>query len=295
MKKKVIFRGTGTALVTPFQNGVIDYPALDRIIENQLENGANALIVGGTTGECATLSDGEREALFAHTANLVGDRCPLVFGTGTNDTALAVRHTKTADKYHPAGVLVVTPYYNKGTEDGIVDHYRKIADATDLPVILYNVPSRTGVNLTLSQLETLAQEENVVGIKEASDSADRLVDLASFGTALPLYAGNDSQIYTVLALGGVGAISVCSNLKPRAVLDITDRFFEGRREESFRAQMSLLPLCRALFAETNPVPVKWAMAMRGFCSPEVRLPLSVASEETKTLLEKIVPYDEKPQ
>ncbi|MCQ2413589.1 MAG: 4-hydroxy-tetrahydrodipicolinate synthase [Clostridia bacterium] len=288
MKKKVIFRGVGTALVTPFRSGKIDYPALDRLIEDQIAAGIGALIVGGTTGEAATLTDKERSALYAHTSERVGGRCPLIFGTGTNDTALALKHTKTACRYQPDGILVVTPYYNKGTAAGIVSHYRKIAEASDVPVLLYNVPSRTGVNLSLDQLALLAEEENIVGIKEASDSADRLCDAARFGSALPLYAGNDSQIYTVLALGGKGAVSVVSNLLPRRVSDITDLYFEGRHAESRAVQLSLLPLCRAMFTETNPVPVKFAMSECGMCAPEVRLPLAEATEETKKSLRSLL-------
>ena len=219
MKKAEIFRGVGTALITPFSDGEIDYDTLVRLIERQIDAGIDALIIGGTTAEAATLSDKERYELYKVAMETVAGRCKLIFGTGTNDTRVAIKHTLFASELGCDGVLVVTPYYNRGTAEGVVRHYESIAKASGVPILLYNVPSRTGVNLSIETLKRLAENERIVGIKEASDSIDRLVSISSID-GLALYAGNDSQIYPVLSLGGVGAISVSSNLYPRETMDI---------------------------------------------------------------------------
>lgn len=284
MKKKSVFCGVGTALITPFRDGEIDYPALSRLIEHQISEGADAIVIGGTTGEAATLSDEERYRLFAFSAANVAGRCKLVLGTGTNDTRAAVKHTKYAEKVGCDGVLLVTPYYNKGTEQGIEKHYLNIAESVDLPTILYNVPSRTGVNLGINLLTRLAEHPNIVAIKEASDSADRLVSLAVLSDSLDLYAGNDSQIYTTLSLGGRGVISVVSNLLPRVTHEICEKYFSGEHKKSLELQLRLLPLIKSLFAETNPSPIKYAMCKAGFCYPDVRLPLAEPRESTKNLI-----------
>ena len=281
MKKKILFRGTGTAIVTPFSDGKIDYPVLFSLIDRQIDEGIDALIVGGTTGEAATLSDRERYELYTRAIDRIGGRCKVLLGTGTNDTRKACEHTRVSSSLGADGVLVVTPYYNKGTEDGLIRHYLGIADASDVPVLLYNVPSRTGVNLSLKVLRELSLCENIVGIKEASDSADRLLALTAFGDDLALYAGNDSQIYTVLALGGLGVISVASNLFPRKIGEICNLYFEGRHRESYQKQLEALPLIRALFTETNPTPVKYAMSRLALCSEDVRLPLAPATAATR--------------
>ena len=286
--KKIIFKGCATALVTPLSGGKIDYSALERLIDVQIKAGVGALVIGGTTGEAATLSDRERYTLFEFSAERVNKKVPLIFGTGTNDTRVAIEHTKAAARIGCDGALVVTPYYNKGTEEGIYSHYMKLANATELPIIVYNVPSRTGVNLGLGLLSRLAECERIAGIKEASDSAERLVNLAAFGDALPLYAGNDSAAYTVLALGGKGVISVASNLYPEKLSQLCQSFFAGEYETAKALQLELLPLIGALFAETNPSPVKYAMSLLGICNSEVRLPLSEPRESTKEMLRKVV-------
>lgn len=284
MKKKCVFCGVGTALITPFYEGEIDYEALGRLIEHQISEGVDAIVIGGTTGEAATLSDEERYRLFDFSAERIRGRVKLVFGTGTNDTRAAIRHTKYAEKVGCDGVLLVTPYYNKGTESGIEKHYLNIAESTNLPTILYNVPSRTGVNLGINLLNRLAEHPNIVGIKEAGDSADRLVTLASLIDSLDLYAGNDSQIYTTLSLGGKGVISVMSNLLPRSTREICESYFKGEREASLALQLRLLPFIKSLFAETNPAPIKYAMSARGLCGDELRLPLAEPRESTKSLV-----------
>ena len=286
MEKKRIFRGTGCALITPFKNGEIDYEALGRLIDRQIEAKVDALIIGGTTGEAATLSNKERYELFSFAKERISGRTKLIFGTGTNDTRVALKHTKFAEELGCDGVLLVTPYYNKGTEDGIEKHYLNIAESIDLPIIVYNVPSRTGVNLGINLLDRLANHENIVGIKEASDSTDRLVTLAAFSDKLALYAGNDSQIYPTLALGGSGVISVVANILPKATKALCDSYFEGKHTHALRLQLELLPFIKTLFLETNPSPIKYAMEKVGLCTREVRLPLFEPRESTKEEIDR---------
>lgn len=283
--KKTIFEGVGTALITPFSGGRIDYPALSRLIDFQIDSGIGALIIGGTTGEAATLSDSERYELYAFAKEKIGGRCALMLGTGTNDTRVAIKHTQFAEELGCDGALLVTPYYNKGTERGVVCHYRSIAESTSLPLMLYNVPSRTGVNMSRATLENLAEVENIVAIKEASDSADRLVEIAAMGEVLQLYAGNDTQLFTTLALGGKGVISVVSNVAPKLMNSIYESFKAGDILTARAGQGALLPLIKAMFIETNPAPVKHAMARLGFTSGEVRLPLYEVSGETKRAID----------
>lgn len=286
MKKQRIFSGVATALITPFKHGKIDYPALEKIIEMQISSRIDALVIGGTTGECATLSDYERDKMYNFCSEKVNGRTRLIFGTGSNDTKKAVKYTKHAEKYGADAVLVVTPYYNKGTEDGVVLHYQKIANQTNLPIILYNVPSRTSVNLSISSMYKLAKEENICAIKEASDSSDRLLELSALSDSITLYSGSDTQIYTTLSLGGMGVISVLSNAMPCEVSEITNAFWRGENEASLKLQGKLSDKIKALFLETNPSPIKYAMHLMGYCEPDVRLPLSIPNDKTKKILER---------
>ena len=279
--KKEIFCGAATALITPFSDGEIDYKALGGLIDMQIESGIDALVIGGTTAEAATLSDEERYKLYSFAKGKIAGRTKLILGTGTNDTRVALAHTKFAERLGCDGVLLVTPYYNKGTESGVEKHYLTIAESVDLPIIVYNVPSRTGVNLGISLLGRLSEHQNIVAIKEAGDSADRLVELAAFGDNLRLYAGNDSQIFTTLALGGSGVISVMSNILPRATHLLCKSYFEGDAVGARDMQIRLLPFIRSLFLETNPSPVKYVASRLGLCSSELRLPLSEPRESTK--------------
>ena len=288
MKKKVIFKGAATALITPFSNGKIDYPTLERLIDFQINSGIDALVIGGTTGEAATLSDEERYTLFREAKRMVDGRCKLIFGTGTNDTRVAKKHTEYATKLGCDGVLLVTPYYNRGTAEGVIKHYLEIAETSDAPILLYNVPSRTGVNLSLETLRVLSKNEKIVGIKEASDSTDRLTALSSFGDKLYLYAGNDSQIYTTLSLGGLGVISVVSNLFPKETSDICKYFFSGKKKEGLELQHKLLPVINSLFLETNPAPVKYAMSKAGMCKSDMRLPMWLPTEATRRRVDEAV-------
>lgn len=287
MKKTEIFRGVGTALITPFLDGEIDYKTLEALVERQIKAGINALVIGGTTAEAATLSDEERYELFRRAKEIAGGRCKLIFGTGTNDTRVAVRHTEFASELGCDGVLVVTPYYNRGTAEGVIRHYESISNASDVPILLYNVPSRTGVNLSLDTLEHLAENEHIVGIKEASDSLDRLVGLSRI-RGLALYSGNDSQIYPILSLGGLGAISVVSNLYPDKTIDICKQYFANIKDKSLDAQKELLPIINALFLETNPAPIKYAMSKKGLCSPDMRLPMWLPTKATREKIDRAI-------
>lgn len=281
MNKKMVFKGAATALITPFKNGEIDYESLSGLIETQIEAGIDALVIGGTTAEAATLSDDERYRLFEFTSERIDGRTRIIFGTGTNDTRVALRHTKYAARVGCDGVLLVTPYYNKGTELGIEKHYLSIAESVNLPIILYNVPSRTGVNLGINLLSRLGEHPNIVGIKEASDSVDRLMALAELRDKLYLYSGNDSQIYPTLAIGGMGVISVMSNIIPKATEHLCRSYFDGDTVSALKLQLRLLPFIRALFTETNPSPIKYAMSRRGLCQSEMRLPLCEPRESTR--------------
>ena len=291
MKKKELFYGVATALITPFKNGEVDRESFLSLLDHQVESGIDALVIGGTTGEAATLSDKERYTLFSLARERCQGKVRLIFGTGTNDTSLAIKHTKEAERIGCDGILVVTPYYNKGTAEGIARHYEYIADSVDLPIILYNVPQRTGVNLEFSMLERLAKIENIVGIKEAADSADRLVSVAAFGDELHLYAGNDSAVFTVLSLGGKGVISVVSNLLPYEMSELCRLFKVGEVERARERQIKLLPLIRAMFLETNPAPIKYAATRwrerlgAGGLTEELRLPLCEVSERTRAQID----------
>lgn len=281
MGKNLIFRGVGTALITPMKNEKIDYPSLEKILNIQLSAGIDALVIGGTTGEIATLTDAERERLYSFVKEHISGRTKLIFGAGTNDTGAAILHARLARKIGCDGILVVTPYYNKGTHRGVLEHYKRIVSESELPTILYNVPSRTGVNLTLGQLEELAAHPLIVGIKEALDSAERLIELASFGEDLYIYSGNDSATYTTLSLGGAGVISVVSNAYPEKMLKITRSYFGGERQASLSEQIALLGFIKAMFIETNPAPIKYAMSLLGLCDAELRLPLFIPENSTR--------------
>ncbi len=288
MTKTKIFRGVGTALITPMRAGEIDYTSLSKIIEAQISGGISALIIGGTTGEAATIDDGEKHELYSYVKEAVRGRTKIIFGTGTNDTKTAVKLTRVASDIGCDGILVVTPYYNKGTYGGVCEHYTTIAESCDIPLLLYNVPQRTGVNLTFKQLDKLAKIPNIVGIKEASDSADRLTELSKYGDDLYLYAGNDSQIYLTLALGGEGVISVVSNLLPRALSDICRAYFDGDHSSALHSQLELLDFIKLMFKETNPTPIKYAMSLAGLCLPDVRLPLMIPEPECRAEIENAI-------
>lgn len=278
-QREAPFQGICTALITPFRDGEIDYRALDELLEDQIAGGVSALCILGTTGESVTLSDGERFRFIAHTLSRIKGRVKTVVGVGTPSTARSVEYAAYAWGQGADALLVSPPYYNKGTREGLVQHFHKIADSTALPIILYNVPSRTGVDLKVEALKELCAHPRIAGIKEAGDSTERLAAIAThFRGVLHLYAGNDSAILPALALGGAGCISVLSNLLPAEWSAVWRLWQEGKTEEAKDAVLRLVPLIELLFRETNPAPIKCALALTGQIKEELRLPLAPVND-----------------
>ena len=283
-----IFRGVCTALATPFSGGKVDYKAFQALIERQLSAGIDALCVAGTTGEAATLTDGEWEGLLAVAVEGVGGKIPVIVGVGSNSTVRALHLCRRAKAGGADAVLAVTPYYNRGTNDGIVAHYHAIAEV-GLPVIVYNVPGRTGVDLSVGLYRRIAEHPGIAGVKEAGDGYDRLLDFVSaFGDRLPLYTGCDAAILPAFAVGAVGVISVVSNLFPQKTKELYLAASRGDFSEARGLNARLLPLIRALFAETNPAPLKRAMEIMGLCRGELRLPLSPVGRDLSERLERLL-------
>ena len=281
-RKKTIFTGVCTALITPFWDGEIDYKALKNLIEFQIKSGIDALLINGTTGESATLSEKEKQELISFAIREVGGRIPIIAGTGSNSTKKAIELSQFASDVGVDAILVVTPYYNKASVEGLIQHYEAIANAVDVPIILYNVPSRTGVNIPLSVYDKLANHKNIVAVKEANPDVSAMAKLcAKCSDRLDIYSGNDDLILPTLSLGGKGVISVLSNILPKDVGDICKFWFEGKTKEATALQLNLLPLINAIFSEVNPIPIKALMAKEGFCQEEYRLPLSQMSKGKK--------------
>ena len=291
--RKPVFTGVCTALITPFRDGKIDFEALSGLIEFQIDGGVDALLINGTTGESATLTDAEKREIISFAVSEVGGRVPVIAGTGSNDTKKAVELSKFAYDVGADACLAVTPYYNKASEVGLIKHYEAIVDATEIPIILYNVPSRTGVNIPLSVYEKLSEHKNIVAVKEANPSVSDFARLsARCGKNLDLYSGNDDLILPCLSLGGNGIISVISNALPRQTGDICRLWFGGKIKEATELQLKLLPLTNALFCEVNPIPIKALLSHLGFCMEEYRLPLCpMDSERKKALIKEYLRVD----
>lgn len=280
--KEKPFSGSACAIVTPFKNGEIDYGAFARLIDFQIEEGTDAIVVLGTTGEAPAISEEERERVIEFSKNQIKGRVPLIVGTGTNSTETTVRYSKNAHSLGVNAILCVTPYYNKPTEKGLVLHYERIAKEIDLPIILYNVPSRTGVNISLNVLNELRQIPNIVGIKEASGSISFFEEaVARFGDYYYFYTGNDDLTLSSLASGGDGVISVVANLFPKKMHELCDSFIAGDIARSREIQHSLMPFIKEMFFETNPIPIKTALALVGFIENEFRLPMCKSSRAEK--------------
>lgn len=284
-----IFRGIATALITPLTADGIDYAQFGKLIDWQIDQGINALVICGTTGESSTLSDAEHRRAIAFACERVNGRVPVIAGTGSNETAYAVELTKSACADGADAVLVVTPYYNKTTQNGLVAMYNTIADASTKPVILYNVPSRTGIGIQPETYVKLAQHPNIAAIKEANSDISKIVEtFALVGDQLDIYSGNDDQIVPILSMGGQGCISVLSNVVPKETVAITDQFFAGNVAEAARLQCQFMPLIRSLFCESNPIPVKAAMSALGFCENYLRLPLvPMEQDHYETMLQRM--------
>ncbi len=285
--KKIIFKGCGTAIITPFTEDGVNFEEFGKLIEFQIENGADAIIVCGTTGESSTMTLEERKETIKFAVEKANKRVPIIAGTGGNCTANVIEMTKFAESIGVDAALVVTPYYNKTTQAGLIEHYKVVAGATKLPIILYSVSSRTGVNINPETCLELSKIENIVAIKEASGNLSQVAEIANLcGEELNIYSGNDDQITPILAVGGIGVISVLSNILPEHTHDIVDSFLNGNVELARDEQISVIPLVKALFSEVNPIPVKAAMNMLGYNAGKPRLPLVEMSEKGKEKLEK---------
>ena len=278
--KKTVFKGAATAIITPFKGGKVDYEAFGRLIDWQIAEGISAIVAAGTTGEGSTLTDAEHREVIRFCVERAAGRVPVIAGTGSNDTAYAIDLTKFACDAGADAMLLVTPYYNKATQKGLIESFTAVADVSRKPVILYNVPSRTGCNITPATAKELSKHPNIAGIKEASGNISQVAEIAQLcGDDLDIYSGNDDQILPVLSLGGKGVISVLSNLLPKRADMICKNYFAGNTSEALKEQLELLPLINALFSEVNPIPVKAAMAAMGFGDNELRLPLTPIERE----------------
>ena len=283
--KNTIFKGMATAIVTPMTADGIDYEALGRFIEFQIENGINAIVVMGTTGENATIEYADQKEVIRFTVEKVNKRVPVIAGTGTNNTHHVIENTQNACEVGADAVLVVTPYYNKATQKGLIAHFTAVADASTVPVIMYNVPGRTGCNLLPKTVAKLAEHPNIVGIKEATGNMAQMVEIMHLcGDKIDVYSGEDALTVPMLAMGGAGTISVISNIAPRESVAMTDAFFAGDLATAAKMQCDLLPLVNACFCEVNPIPAKAGVSAMGFGEEHLRLPLTPMEDEHRAVL-----------
>lgn len=288
--KKIIFEGSGVAIVTPFTNdNKINYDELKKLIDFQIRNNTDAIVVCGTTGESATLSNSERRELIKFTVEYVNHRVPVIAGTGSNNTQYAIELTKYAESVNVDGALVVTPYYNKTTQKGLICHYTSIANSVSIPIIMYNVPSRTGLNIEPNTAFELSNVTNIVAIKEASGNISQVLKIKELcQDNLQIYSGNDDQIVPILACGGIGVISVLANVKPNITHYICANFFDGKIKEALNLQIQNLPLINSLFCETNPIPIKYVLNRMNYNVGQTRLPLVGLSNEHIEEINKLI-------
>ena len=287
--KETIFKGCGTAIATPFTEDGINFEEFGKLLEEQVEAGVDAIIVCGTTGESATMSEKEKKETIKFAVDKVAKRTKVIAGTGSNNTKSAVEMSRYSEEIGADALLVVTPYYNKTTQRGLVEHYRVIAEAVSLPIIMYSVASRTGVNILPETCLELSKIENIVAIKEASGNISQVAKIAALcGDNLDIYSGNDDQIIPVLSLGGKGVISVLSNIMPKYTHDMTYKYFNGEIQEASKMQLEVIDLIDILFAEVNPIPVKYALNLKGYNFGKPRLPLIELSEKNKEKMKEIM-------
>ena len=287
--KKTIFTGAATAIVTPMDENGVNYQEFERLIEWQIQNGIDAIVSVGTTGEGSTLTDEEHKQAIKFCVDVVNKRVPVIAGTGSNDTAYAIELSKYAEEVGADALLLVTPYYNKATQKGLIQSFKVVADAVNIPCILYNVPSRTGCNLLPESVAILAEHPNIVAIKEACGNISQIAKLASLcGDKIDIYSGNDDQIVPVMSLGGKGVISVLSNIMPNETSQMCKLYMAGKHQEALKLQLDLLPLIDALFCEVNPIPVKHAVYKMGFCQDYLRLPLTPMESQNAQKLENLM-------
>ena len=283
--REPVFKGMATAMVTPMTSTGVDWDTFARFIDFQLENGINALVAVGTTGESATLTPEERKEVIRFTVRRVNGRVPVIAGTGTNNTEHVLDFTRAACDDGADALLVVTPYYNKATQGGLIKHFSMVADAASKPVIMYNVPSRTGVNIRPETVETLADHPNIAGLKEASGDMSQVVSIAArCAGKLDVYSGEDALTVPMMSVGGMGCISVLSNVVPKMAVEMTDKFFAGDVAGAGKLQLQMLPLIHALFSEVNPIPAKAAVAAMGFGEEHLRMPLTPMEPATRANL-----------
>ena len=284
--KPIIFKGCGTALATPFDENGINLKVFEKMIESQIENGVDALIVCGTTGESSTMTEKERKDAIKFVVDIAKKRVPVIAGTGSNNTAQTMAMCKYAEEVGADSCLVVTPYYNKTTQGGLVAHYSAVASSTKLPIILYSVASRTGVNILPETCLELSKIPNIVAIKEASGNISQIAKIAELcGDNLHIYSGNDDQVIPILSLGGLGVISVLSNVAPKYTHDMCINYFDGKHDEALKMQLDALNLISSLFSEVNPIPVKYALNLMGYDFGKPRLPLVELTDKNKVVLE----------
>ena len=287
--KDIIFEGCGTAIATPFTKDGVNFEEFGKIIEFQIQNNIDAIIVCGTTGESATMSTEEKKEIIKYAIKKVAKRTKVVVGTGSNNTKSAIEMSKYAEEVGADGILVVTPYYNKTTQKGLISHYKEIAEAVNLPIIMYNVPSRTGVNILPKTCLELSKIKNIVAIKEASGDISQVAKIVNLCKEdLTIYSGNDDQIIPVLSLGGKGVISVLSNIMPKYTHNMTKKYLEGDLEEARKMQLEVSDLIEALFTEVNPIPVKYALNLMGYKFGIPRLPLIELTDENKENIKEIM-------
>ena len=290
--KEILFKGCGTAISTPFDEEGVNLKEFTKLVEEQIENKVDSIIVCGTTGESATMTEEERLQTIECAVKTANGRVPIIAGTGSNNTKAVIEMNRKVEKLGVDGLLIVTPYYNKTTQKGLIEHYKVIAQNTKLPIILYNVPSRTGVNILPETCLELSKIENIVAIKEASGDLSQIAMIANLcRDNLSIYSGNDDQIIPILSLGGMGVISVLSNIKPKYTHDMCYEFFNGNIKEAAKMQIDAIPLIKALFSEVNPIPVKAALNMIGYDFGIPRLPLIEMTEQGKEKLKKILQED----
>ena len=282
-----IFKGSGVAIVTPFNERGVDFKKLEELIEFQIKSMTDAIVVCGTTGEASTMTEQERKETIKFVVDLVNKRIPVIAGTGSNNTADAISMSKWAQKIGVDGLLVITPYYNKTTQKGLVEHFKAIANSVTSPIIIYNVPSRTGLNITPHTLLNLCEVQNIVAIKEASGDISQIAQIKALcGDRLDIYSGNDDQVIPILSLGGIGVISVLANIIPKDIHNMCELYLKGEHEKALKIQLGYLPLNNSVFIETNPIPVKTAMNLMGMDVGPLRLPLCEMDEINLQILKK---------
>ncbi len=287
--KKTIFEGCGTAIVTPFTEDGVNFEEFKKLIEFQIENNVDAIIVCGTTGEASTMMKEEKEETIKFAIDVVAHRTKVIVGTGSNNTKTAIEMSQFAESAGADGILVVTPYYNKTTQQGLIAHYTEIAKSVNLPIIMYSVPGRTGVNILPETCKQLSKIENIVAIKEASGNISQVAKIANLCKEdLTIYSGNDDQILPVLSLGGKGVISVLSNIMPKYTHDMVRKYLDGNTQEATKMQLDVIDLIDALFVEVNPIPVKYALNLMGFDFGKPRLPLIEMSEKNKQVMKDVM-------